>query len=679
MQRLSFTLISLFWVSQCLFASETIRSHPSMRPLPQAINRPLTKGPSYYVDSAKGNDAANGSKATPWKTIQHGLKRLKPGDTLYLRGGVYHEKIHLVRSGTEESPIVIASYPGELATVDGGFKEFLESPQTSWKPLQGGAKGEFISTKTYPNIDARIIPKQFLPGAWEPLWGIEELRPLALGNFADSMVPLHSYRNVEDLRSTNEYWVAKKDRGKAGVYCGPGVWFNRETERVHIRLAHTHMPGLGKRTYRGETDPRKLPLIIALGFGEDVLRVNGVRHVKIEGIVFRGATGSPLIHVYGSQNILFDHIHAYGGFPGLLVNASQQIRVTHSAFRGLAAPWSGRSHMKYSGTASYQIVFQNEQPLNENIEFAWNEFTDDHDFAFFRHVKNLQFHHNFVDNFNDDGLECGPKLRDHTMYIYQNRIGAALGVFQQHEIAKDESPQEHDPKSGVYIFRNVLDQRAGVYYHHPKEADPSGEFLHAQGHMLSDHGSPIYPVMRVYHNTCIRETSVFRNYFLFGFGAVGLRSNERDVFNNIFVQIERMPGAVYLGKEAVPLREGGNLLWGVKEGPQLKTDPFARLRKSPVFEASKKFYPPGWTTHDHVADPKFMKLTIDESLPDDLRLRENSPAINRGQPIPKDWPDPVRETDKGKPDIGAIPFGAKAWNVGIDGRLSVFGGQHSND
>ena len=52
--------------------------------------------------------------------------------------------------------------------------------------------------------------------------------------------------------------------------------------------------------------------------------------------------------------------------------------------------------------------------------------------------------------------------RSHSMFVYQNRIGACLGVFQQHEIDKDEAPAGHDPKSGVYVFRNVFDQRAGV-------------------------------------------------------------------------------------------------------------------------------------------------------------------------------------------------------------------------
>jgi hypothetical protein len=42
--------------------------------------------------------------------------------------------------------------------------------------------------------------------------------------------------------------------------------------------------------------------------------------------------------------------------------------------------------------------------------------------------------------------------------------------------------------------------------------------------------------------------------------------------------------------------------------------------------------------------------------------------------ITTEWPDPVREADKGKPDIGAVPLGVTGWGVGVDGRISVFGG-----
>jgi hypothetical protein len=655
-------------ITACLFLATltAAETHPPMRPLPQPIKGDLAPGPKRFVDAAKGDDANDGSQAKPWKTLGHSFRQLKPGDTLYLRGGTYYEKAALSRSGTPEAPITISSHPGELAVIDGGLREFLENPAGSWEPLTGGAAGEYISTRTFPDADTRRAPTQFLPGSWEPLWGIEDERPLALGNFADSMVPLHGYRFLNDLRSKNEHWLTDKKDPNASLYGGPGLWYNRDTARIHIRLAHQHLPGLADRAYKGETDPRKVPLIIALGFGDDVFRVTGIKNVNVRGIVFRGATGSPMINLYGSQEVTFDRVTIYGGFPCLAIDASQGIRVTQSAFRGLVAPWTSRAHMKYRGTATYQIVLKNSQPVNENIEFANCEFTDDHDFAYFRHVKNLQFHHNFVDNFNDDGLETGPKLRSHTMFVFQNRIGASLSTFTQHEVEKDESPVDHDPESGVYIYRNVIDARPGTYKFPSKDPDPSGSYLNQEGHLAGDHGSPVWSVMKVYHNTMVRQTPVFRDYFLFGLGVQGLRNNERDVFNNVFVQFEGVPGVGFAGiKEPGKVREGGNILWGPDGGKV--ADPFAKFRGSPLFALSKTHYEPGLTTHDRVANPQFV------SLPDDLRLKTGSPAVDSGQPVPAEWPDPLRELDKGGPDSGALPLGAKPWGVGIDGRIPLFG------
>lgn len=652
------------------------QSHPPMRPLPTPAKRPMVAGAKLFVDAARGNDTASGTEQSPWKTLRHALRQLKPGDTLYLRGGTYYEKVFLSQSGTQDAPITISSYPGELAVLDGGLREFAEHPETSWEPVSDGAPGEYVSTRKYPDADDREVPRQFLPGSWEPMWGIEQERPLALGHFVDSMVPLHSYRLAIDLRSTNEFWVGgKTEMRDTGLYCGPGLWFNRETGRIHIRLAHHRLEGLGDQAYRGQTDPRRMPLVVAVGFGEDVLRVSGVKHVRLQDLVLRGATGSPMIHVYGSENIELDHLTVYGGFPALLVNASKNIQLTHSAFRGLAAPWTSRAHMKYCGTASYQVVLQNNQPLNENIEFAWCEFTDDHDFAFLRFATGLRFHHNFVDNFNDDGLECGAKLRAHTLYISQNRIGACLIPFTQHEIEKDESPLDHDPRTGVFVYRNVIDLRGGTYKAPPTKPDPTGSFLHEEGHLVGDHGGPTWPVIHFYHNTSLRQTPVFRDYFLFGLGAQGMRNTERDVFNNIFVQTDRVPGPGFVAiQEASNIREGGNLMWGMKEGPTLNRDLFAKFRSSRLFEESRKYFEPGWTSHDRIADPKFIRFPTENGSPIDLRLHRDSAAVNAGLSISTEWPDPLRNSDQDQPDIGALPLGAEPWGVGVDGRVPLFRG-----
>ncbi len=488
------------------------------------------------------------------------------------------------------------------------------------------------------------------------------------------MIPLHSYRLAVDLRATNELWLGGKNEMRDhGIYCGPGLWFDRATGRIHIRLASQRLAALGTAAYRGETDPRRLRLVIAAGFGDDVLRIHGVQHVRLQDLVLRGATGSPLIHIYGSEHIDLEGLTAYGGFPSLLVNAVQHLRVTHCAFRGLAAPWSSRAHMKYRGTASYQIVLQDNQPINEDLELAWCEFTDDHDFAFLRVAKNLRFHHNFVDNFNDDGLECGPKLRAHTIYIYQNRIGRCLIPLAQHELHEDESPLDHDPQAGVFIYRNVFDMRGGTYGAPPREAGSSAP-LRAEGHLVGDHGSPTWPVMHVYHNTLLRQTPVFRDYFLFGLGAQGLRNTERDVLNNILMQWDRPPGVGFAGiTESGAVREGGNLLWSPLDPPSSRDALFAKFRASPLFEQSMAQSDGGWTTHDFYADPRFVALSADPLGPVDLRLRPDSPAVNAGRPVPDTWPDPLRAADAAAPDIGALPAGVEPERIGVQGRLSLFG------
>ena len=44
---------------------------------------------------------------------------MKPGDTLFVRGGTYVESVYISNSGTVEKPIVISAYPGEFPVIDG--------------------------------------------------------------------------------------------------------------------------------------------------------------------------------------------------------------------------------------------------------------------------------------------------------------------------------------------------------------------------------------------------------------------------------------------------------------------------------------------------------------------------------------------------------------------------------
>ena len=72
---------------------------------------------TYYV-ATTGSDAHPCTQAQPCQTIAQGLRSLRSGDTLYLRGGTYTEGINTntqpIPSGTSwSSATVIAAYPGE--------------------------------------------------------------------------------------------------------------------------------------------------------------------------------------------------------------------------------------------------------------------------------------------------------------------------------------------------------------------------------------------------------------------------------------------------------------------------------------------------------------------------------------------------------------------------------------
>ncbi len=97
---------------------------------------PLTAHAADYYVSPTGSDTNPGTLAAPWRHIAYATcggsylcpiatnnpNKLKAGDTLYLRAGVYNESnIRFANSGAVGAPITVASHPGETAEIDGGY------------------------------------------------------------------------------------------------------------------------------------------------------------------------------------------------------------------------------------------------------------------------------------------------------------------------------------------------------------------------------------------------------------------------------------------------------------------------------------------------------------------------------------------------------------------------------
>jgi hypothetical protein len=624
------------WHCAAIAVRASERSHPPMRPLPVATQRAMPEGPAYFVDASRGDDSNEGSQQKPWRTLARAVKGLRPGNTLLLRAGIYFESVVIDAIGTAEKPITIRVFPGELAILDAGLREFQEAPASAWEPVPNGAKDEFQSTRTYRSGGG-------------------------FGNFADSMIPFHRYMNLTDLRSLNElYHVGLSDRqdDPVGIYCGPGTRRDPETGRIHIRLSHTLLAGLGKDAYRGETDPRKLPLVIS--GHEYALRIEGARHLRIQDLVVRGAERSAVLITrdqedidHDAEDIELDGVTLYGSGAALRISHTKRLRIVNSNLRGHSAPWHSRFTVKNRAGSGYLIFAE-----GRDFEIAHCELTDHHDCITFHGLDGLKFHHNLVDNFNDDGIEPGPKKARGTTLVYQNLITRTLNPFTAH--GNKPIPIDAEPGSGMYVFRNVVDLRQGTYKGPPTEPDPSGKFLNEPTQLVChDHGSPVHAIYYVYHNTFLLHQKAFRDYYGFSWGSQS-RLTTRRVFNNIFVQDEGLPGLNFGGLKADDdFRADANLLWGFKDGPTQTADYFAKFRKSPLFEASQKQYPPGWGANDRLADPQFTSLSVN-----DFRLSSGSPAVDAGVDIPTEWPDTLRDLDKGRPDLGAFPIGAEKLRVG---------------
>jgi hypothetical protein len=81
---------------------------------------------TFYMSNS-GTDTAAGSLSAPWSTLAKANSTMAAGDTLCLRGSVYSgvSGIQWTKSGTLNSPVVIAALPGEHPAFNGNGANWL--------------------------------------------------------------------------------------------------------------------------------------------------------------------------------------------------------------------------------------------------------------------------------------------------------------------------------------------------------------------------------------------------------------------------------------------------------------------------------------------------------------------------------------------------------------------------
>jgi hypothetical protein len=98
----------------------------NFRPLLGALGAALLSLPllasDFYV-APTGSASASGSVTSPWDlaTALAQPSAVKPGDSIWLRGGTYTGHFVSSLKGSKGKPIVVRQYPGERATLDGNY------------------------------------------------------------------------------------------------------------------------------------------------------------------------------------------------------------------------------------------------------------------------------------------------------------------------------------------------------------------------------------------------------------------------------------------------------------------------------------------------------------------------------------------------------------------------------
>lgn len=95
----------------------------------------MSMGREYHV-STQGNDAGDGSRSNPLRTISAAVQLGQSGDVILVYEGVYRERVTPIRGGqSDQSRIVFQAAPGEKVVIKGSevVKDWQKVQNDTWK------------------------------------------------------------------------------------------------------------------------------------------------------------------------------------------------------------------------------------------------------------------------------------------------------------------------------------------------------------------------------------------------------------------------------------------------------------------------------------------------------------------------------------------------------------------
>jgi hypothetical protein len=603
----------------------------------RVLDGPDRPAAELYV-SPRGSDDDPGSLDRPWRTIGHAVSRLRPGDTLFLRGGTYLERPTVEVSGTAAAPITVQSYPGETAVIDSGPAEFRAGGNDDWEPVDP-ATGEYRSVRRYDG---------------ESVYGYLDGVP----GYRNGRVALVRYQSAEAFRATSDAYVDDT----APFYVGPGLYYDPDDQRVHIRLAKTAELRAAESHSRpvldgDRPDPRRYPVVLSVA--PATLTVDGA-HLVFKDLAVNQAKDTVVLSP-GAHHVRFDGVTAWTGDTAISADGAgiHHVTVTRSRIYGDAPPWIFWSDIK-SPPAPAELLASTSIDLaggTHDWEIAYNHLRGSGQDLISTNTdeQRIAIHHNRMEDCGDDALELEGTRDVGEVRVFENFISNCLVAVAPGQ----DSPSFSGP---LYVFRNVMVSLRDVPVNRAQginEWNGGGRFGYE--YLFKQHAGNTH----IYHNTL-----VLLNHSGDGLNLVPAVPDGTYVANNLAVTVNgRVNGDYPTGPGQIV---NGNLYWkvnGAGSGPLLadhaNVPAFSRatgLERDGIGQAAGKGTDPRFAGFrlDVVdrAEPSWVLRPGSEVFdPADFLLRRGSPAIGAGIAIPAHPRlGPLPDTRSSR-DIGALPYG----------------------
>ncbi len=629
-----------------------------------------------------GDDRAAGTEGAPFATPQRArdeIRRLRQlglpagGVRIVLRGGTYslRQPLELTPedSGTADSPIIWATYPGERPVLSGGWRieGLRRNPDGSWSttipaarnhgwvfrqlfidgrryiPARSPNEGQFLAVSGVPLEDGALARDRFVfePGDLEPWPHLSDVEVRVYFSWNAGSFPLQSVdpeARIAILGGPAAWSIPKPGMSVApyivqnhpGACDAPGEWqLDRITGELHI------IPFADEDLDVAEViAPAMERLVVAQGTPDDG---RYVEHVRFEGISFQHAawvlppegfsvpqaasTLGAALEFHGARNIAISgcevaHVGRYGIWFGL--DCSDNL-VERTHLHDL-----GGGGVKL-GTPDRPQVFErmaHHNRIDNNFIHDGGHVHPGATGIYMAYGRNNTISHNEVSDLRYTGISLG-----WTWDIY--RSGTRENIVEYNHV--HDVMRLLEDGGGIYslgltpgsIIRNNLVHHVGQTHGvgHGIYLDGGSAGLLVEDNICHDCGAG---GIRQQHGTsCL---TVLNNISAFcGFG-LGIDSERTNIFQyNI----------VYLDGEATPFRFvpewqsynkiiDYNLYWHAQER-EMKFLGFTWDEWREKEGIEDIWYTPRMDAHSRIADPLFV-----DAAARDFRLQPDSPALAMG-------------------------------------------------